>query len=75
MKIVRALFTIIDNGVSGEHTHVELDETLPPDTKLWGVLWLPEPYYVTSLRSPPSRFVTIQKPEETTRAERARRPQ
>lgn len=73
MKILHILFAIADNKVSGEHLHVLLDEELPADTKLWSVLLLPEPYYVTGVRSPASRYVTVQKPEETTRAERAAR--
>lgn len=73
MKIQHVLFIIADNGDSGEHLHVLLDEKLPANTKLWRVLWLDnEPYYVTGVRSPASRQVTIQKPEETMRAEHAR---
>lgn len=67
MKIERVLFTIADNGTSGEHLHVELDEELPTNTKLWHVLLLPEPYYVTGIRSTPSRQVTLQHPAEVGR--------
>lgn len=75
MKIVRVLFAIADNGVSGAHLHVELDEELPAGTKLWDVVWLDnEPYYVTGVRTPASRFVTIQTADEAMRAEQRRAP-
>lgn len=70
MKIQHILFTIADNRVSGVHLHVLLDTELPADTKLWTVLHLPiglgnnytasAPYYVTGVRSPASRCVTVQ---------------
>jgi len=60
MKLQHVLFTIADNGVSGEHLHVLLDTELPADTPLWTIVLLPEPYHVTGVRSPASRQCTVQ---------------
>lgn len=72
MKLQHVIFTIVDNGVSGEHLHVLLDEELPADAKVWDVLHLSsehtvspqaELFYLTGVRSPPSRYCTVQRAE------------
>jgi hypothetical protein len=60
VKLQHVMFTIADNGVSGEHLHVLLDEELPASARLWDVVHLPAPHHLTGVRSPPSRYCTIQ---------------
>lgn len=82
MKLQHVLFVIADNGVSGEHLHVLLDEELPANAELWdivelvgGKVTMPDgrqedfvggPYYLTGVRSPPSRYCTVQRASKPT---------